>query len=110
MRDKAAVARVVGAVGGDEAVGFVWGAVVECHVFGHGEVAMAVAVDVFPGVGVGEGELIWSYADYIAVGVVEFLASVGELPGEMIVDEGKPCCSVGYGTWVRCEGVEIDVI
>lgn len=50
VRNEAAVARVVGAFGGDEAVGAVGRAIVERRVFGHGGMALAVAVDIFPGV------------------------------------------------------------
>lgn len=55
MGDETALARVIRAIGCDETMGAVGGGVVEGHILGHGLVALAVAVDVFPGIGVGEG-------------------------------------------------------
>ena len=108
--DEAAVARVVLSIGGNEAVDASGGAVVEGHVFGHGGVALAVAVDVFPGVGVGEGELVGGDADDVAVGCVELVAFVGELAGEVVEDVGDAGGGVGFGAGVGGEGVEVEVV
>ena len=69
-----------------------------------------MAVDVFPGVGVDEGQLIGGDTYYVAVDLVELVASVGELAGEDIVNIGEACGSVRFGAGVGCEGVEIDVV
>lgn len=71
---------------------------------------MAVAVDIFPGVGVGEGQLVGGDADDVAVGCVELVAFVGELAGEVVVYVGETGGGVGFGAGVGGEGVEVEVV
>ena len=73
-------------------------------------VALAVQVNVPPGVSVGKGQFIGSKSDDAAVFVVELLAQLDSFASAKSKDIGNTGCSPPEGTGETCQRVEIEVV
>ena len=80
---------MIGIVGAEDGVDAVVAGDHPQGILGEVGTALAVVVNVLPGLTVDEGELVWSETDYFAVTIVEFFGALGEIAFEEGVGVGN---------------------